>query len=87
MKIRIAYGHGIQEWGNTMKITKNKLKQLIKEEVSALDGEAPAAPSSDKLPELLQALDDDIAANRSDIEEIFNILRRAGVVDRLPGRD
>ncbi len=70
-----------------MKITKNKLKQLIKEEISMLDDEAPAVPSSDELPELLQALDDDIAANRSDIEEIFNILRRHGVVDQVPGRD
>ena len=30
----MLYGHGIQEWGNIMKLTKKALKQLIKEELT-----------------------------------------------------
>lgn len=47
--------------------------------------EAPLpTPASGDLPSHLQALSDDIIANREDIEEIFNVLRRAGVIDPVP---
>ena len=34
LKTYMLYGHGIQEWGNIMKLTKKALKQLIKEELT-----------------------------------------------------
>jgi hypothetical protein len=50
-KIRIPYGHGIQGWGNTMKITKKALKQIIKEELEdALDGAALVTEADEGMP-------------------------------------